>query len=612
MTVFHSLNIPDDPAARPARRAVVGIDLGTSNSLVATVVEGKAQVLADPEGARITPSVVRYSADGVVVGAAAQAALAEHPDEVIASVKRLMGRSREEVEVSYAFDYVDSEGMVKLRAGGRELSPVEVSADILRHLVASAAKHLGEPPAAAVITVPAYFDDSQRQATKDAARLAGLEVLRLLNEPTAAALAYGLDEAPAGVYAVYDLGGGTFDVSVLRLRRGVFEVIATAGDTALGGDDFDRSLAELLLKKAGAERPAGAAWRHLLAAVRTIKESLTKSEQAQWEHNGAAVTVSRDEFKDAVAKLTQRTIGILTSCVADSGARDELRGVIMVGGASRMPHIGAAVAELFDVPQHATIDPDEVVALGAAAQADILAGNRRGEDGWVLLDVTPLSLGIETMGGLVEKIIPRNSALPIARAQEFTTHSDGQGGMTVHVLQGERELARDCRSLARFTLRDLPPLPAGTARIRVTYRADADGLLTVTAEEATTGKQAAVEVKPSYGLGDEEIAAMLSAATAHASEDIAARNLAEARAQAESYQAMLAAALRADAELVGEDQAAIAKGQEQLAAALQGSDAEVLRQAVAALDKACEGFAQRRMDAAMRAALEGKSPEDLA
>ncbi|MBF2734650.1 MAG: Fe-S protein assembly chaperone HscA, partial [Betaproteobacteria bacterium AqS2] len=526
-------------------------------------------------------------------------------DEVVASVKRLMGRSEQDVADSYGFDYAPSKTMARLRAGGRELSPVEVSAAILRHLAEVAGGHFGKPPAAAVVTVPAYFDDSQRQATKDAAKLAGIEVLRLLNEPTAAALAYGLDEAPEGVYVVYDLGGGTFDVSVLRLRRGVFEVLATAGDTALGGDDYDRALAEHALAQAGLERPAGAKWRILLAAARAAKEKLTAETGAALEHEGQNIELGRDEFIKATQELTDRTLQIVKSCLADSGASGEVCGVIMVGGSVRMPQIAEAVAKLLDVPQHAAIDPDEVVALGAAAQADILAGNRAAEDGWVLLDVTPLSLGIETMGGLVEKIIPRNSAIPIARAQEFTTHQDGQGAMSIHVLQGERELARDCRSLARFTLRDLPPLPAGTARIRVTYQADADGIVTVEAREQTTGKSAAIEVKPSYGLDDEEVAAMLRAATEHAKEDVQARVLAEARAAAASYEAMLAAALRADAALAGDDAAAIEAGRKSLAAAAAGEDAAAIQAAVAALDKACEGFAQRRMDAAMAAALQG-------
>lgn len=608
----------------PERRQknVVGIDLGTTNSLVATVSkDGKPEVIAGEDEVRIVPSAVKYGGEEPVVGTQAKKAQEEHPETVVSSVKRLMGRSRSDVEDKYHFEFAEVEGMARIKVAGREYSPVEVSADILGLLVRIALKHGGFPCGedgkphldGAVITVPAYFDDAQRQATKDAAKLAGIEVLRLLNEPTAAALAYGLDTGEQGVYVVYDLGGGTFDVSVLRLSRGVFEVLGTAGDTSLGGDDFDDALYSFACEKVGAERPNGPELQKAMHKTQLVKEGLCAKPDVPQEFDTpkGPVTVSHSEFVGAVKHLTDRTLSILKKCAKESAAGEELRGVIMVGGATRMPHVREAVGELMDAPMHTDIDPDEVVALGAASQADILAGNRPSDD-WLLLDVTPLSLGIETMGGLVERIIPRNSAIPVARAQEFTTHKDGQSAMSVHVVQGERDLASDCRSLARFSVKGIPPMPAGTARIRVTYRADADGILSVTAREMKTGTETGIEVKPSYGLTEDEVADMLRSATEHAGEDIEARALAEARVEAESLRGMLAKALEDEPDIAGEDLPAIRDAMEKLDDAVSGGDADAVRDATGRLDRACEGFAQRRMEQAMKKALEGVKVDDVA
>ena len=600
-----------DPSPdRPPRKRVVGIDLGTTNSLVATVIEGKARIIADDHGRRLVPSVVRYAATGTQVGTSAREALATNPDEVVVSVKRLMGRSHADVESNYRFKYATGTGMVRIQAGQQTVSPVEVSAAILGHLAAIAADHFDEPVERAVITVPAYFDNAQRQATKDAALLAGLEVLRLLNEPTAAALAYGLDSGEEGIYVVYDLGGGTFDVSVLCLSKGLFEVLSTAGDTSLGGDDYDEALAQLALAKVGVPSPKGVAWRVFMQEARRAKEELSTAQAVTIDVAGTSVEITRAEFITSTASLTERTVRILQSCMLDAHADEPVRGVIMVGGATRMPQIRDAVHAAVPVPMHIDLDPDEVVAIGAAAQADILAGNRPAED-WLLLDVTPLSLGIETMSGLVERIIPRNSAIPIARTQEFTTHKDGQSAMSIHVVQGERDLVQDCRSLARFSVKDIPPMPAGTARVRVTYRADTDGILSVTAREMKTGTETGVEVKPTYGLSEQEVLAMLTAASAHAKEDVAARALTEACNEAVSILTMIRKAIQDAPEAVVDDRPAIEEAMVNLENAIAVADVTQVRAATRTLDKACTGFAQRRMEQAMRQALAGKSVDDL-
>ena len=610
------LTDPDEgSAAAPQQdRLAVGIDLGTTNTLVAAVgQDGRARVLADEGGGRMLPSAVRYAPDGSVqVGEEALAMRASDPVGTIVSAKRLMGRARSDIDPAFSFPFAaeaDQQAMAVLATAAGLKSPVEVSAEILRTIVNRAAARLGRAPDGAVITVPAYFDDAQRQATKDAAALAGIRVLRLLNEPTAAALAYGLDRNEEGCYAVYDLGGGTFDISILRMRAGVFEVLATAGDSALGGDDYDLALARL----AGGGGSKGRIDAAALAAARASKERLSDCESV--EHvlsSGEGIAVSAREFERATADLTGRTIDLLCRCLADAGiGPEDLGGIIMVGGATRMPAVRRSLNERISVPVFADIDPDEVVAIGAAAQADLLIGNRRGRD-WLLLDVIPLSLGLETMGGLVERIIPRNSPIPTARAQEFTTHKDGQTAMSIHVVQGERDLVRDCRSLARFSLRDLPPMKAGTARISVTFRADADGLLQVEAREQTTGKAAGVDVKPSYGLDDRQVAEMLRAAGSNAAADAGARALAEARNEADSVLAMLEGALEEDGRLVQPDESEnIAQARKRLSGAVQGEDADAIRTAVRQLNAAIEPFAQRRMEQAIKQALAGRDVGEI-
>jgi molecular chaperone HscA len=601
-------------------RLAVGIDLGTTHSLVATVREGRVVVLDDAEGRPLLPSVVRYRAEGrVEVGHTARLWQAEDAENTIVSVKRYMGRALgdlpEASRVPYRF--ADAPGMVQFETCAGRVSPVQVSAEILKVLKKRATEFLQGDPAGAVITVPAYFDDSQRQATKDAAKLAGLEVLRLLNEPTAAAVAYGLDRGAEGVYAVYDLGGGTFDVSLLKLNRGVFEVLATHGDSHLGGDDFDQAVYGWLVAQTGVTQPSPGDRRRLLGAARTAKERLSFAEETTIEvelAGGSRVQclLTRENFETLTEDLVRRTLSPVRKALRDAELSiHDIQGVVLVGGATRMPCIRRAVAEFFRKSPLTDLDPDQVVAIGAALQANLLAGNRSGDD-WLLLDVIPLSLGIETLGGLAEKIIPRNSTLPVARAQEFTTWKDGQTAMSIHVVQGERELAGECRSLARFELRGIPPMVAGAPRIRVTFQVDADGLLSVSARETMSGIEARIEVKPSYGLSEGEIARMLRDSYENAQADLEARRLHEQRAEAMRLLEATESALAEDRGLLDEEELrAITAAMESLRRVLEGSDWEAIRRASDALNAATLEFAARRMDASVRSALSGQKVEAL-
>ena len=602
-------------------RLAVGIDLGTTNSLVATVRNGIAICLPDEAGRTMLPSAVRYQADGgIEVGLGALKAQAVDPRNTIVSVKRFMGRGLKDVAHIEAmpYDFEDSPGMVRLRTVQGVKSPVEVSAEILRRLRERAEASLGGALVGAVITVPAYYDDAQRQATKDAARLAGLDVLRLLNEPTAAAVAYGLDNAAEGVYAVYDLGGGTFDLSILKLSRGVFEVLSTNGDAALGGDDFDHRLFCWILDRAKISPPSLEDARRLQMKAREAKELLTSCDEAPVHvrlGSGEEVdlVVTREEFAEMTTHLVQKTLAPVRKALRDAGlAPDEIKGVVMVGGATRMPHVQRAVANYFGQEPLTNLDPDKVVALGAAMQANVLAGNRADQDDWLLLDVIPLSLGLETMGGLVEKVVPRNSTLPIARAQEFTTFKDGQTAMAFHVVQGERELVSDCRSLARFELRGIPAMVAGAARIRVTFQVDADGLLSVSAREMSSGVEASVLVKPSYGLSDDEIAEMLRSGVDHAGDDMAARALREQQVEADRVVEATEQALAHDGHLLSASEAeeirsVIARLRELRA----GNDNRAIKAGIDALARATDTFAARRMDNSIRSALAGHKVDEL-
>ena len=613
-----------EPGASPdphSRRHAVGIDLGTTHSLVAAVRNGVAECLPDAEGEVILPSAVRYLAGGGArIGAAALREAASDPRNTIVSVKRLMGRGLGDIATAgkLPYDFVDDDGagMVRLRTVAGAKSPVEISAEILATLRQRAEDTFADDLFGAVVTVPAYFDDGQRQATKDAAELAGLHVLRLISEPTAAAIAYGLDNAAEGLYAVYDLGGGTFDISLLQMTRGVFEVVATGGDSALGGDDIDAALADWALQRAGLVASGPHDLRAGLVAARVAKEALSIAEEAafQCEIGGKPVqqTVSRTQLDSVARPFVDRTVAAVRQVLRDAKvSRDDVDGVVLVGGSTRMPLVRRAVRDAFGREPLTDLDPDQVVALGAARQADALAGNQ-GSGNLLLLDVTALSLGIETMGGLVERIIPRNSPIPAVKAQDFTTFQDGQTAMAIHVVQGERELVADCRSLARFELRGIPPLVAGAARIRVTFSVDADGLLGVAAREETTGVEAAVAVKPSYGLGDDEVAAMLSDSFRAADSDMAERSLRESQVDADRLRSATEAALSTDGALLDdEERRAIELRLEELAKARAGPDRVAIDAAVKALAAATEGFAAERMNRGIRRALAGRRIEDI-
>ncbi len=617
---------PGMSTAPHQHRLAVGIDLGTTNSLVATVRNGISVVLNDENGRAMLPSVVRYTADGqIIVGEAAQTMQSQDTANTISSVKRFMGRGLHDMGEITRFPYRFVEapalgktaGMLQLRTVAGVKSPVEISAEILNVLRRQAEAALGGELVGAVITVPAYFDDAQRQATKDAARLVGINVLRLLNEPTAAAIAYGLDNASEGVYAVYDLGGGTFDISILRLSRGVFEVLATNGDSALGGDDFDHRIYCWLLEKSSLSALPPQDTRLLLTHARAAKEQLT-------EHGETRITailssgvlidhvLTQAEFFVLSKNLVQNTLQPLRRALRDAGLKvGDINGVVMVGGATRMPQIQQAVGDFFGQTPLTNLDPDKVVALGAAIQANVLAGNRSGDD-WLLLDVIPLSLGIETMGGLVEKIIPRNSTLPTARAQEFTTYKDGQTAMSIQVVQGERELVSDCRSLARFELRGIPAMVAGAARIRVTFQVDADGLLSVAAREMRSGVEAAIEVKPAYGLSDADIMRMLQESGQHAADDMQARALREQQIEGHQLLEAVENALEQNGNLLNvAEQAQVRTQMHDLRAALQQSNHQVLKHATEALNQATTEFAQRRMDQSVNSVLAGRTLESI-
>jgi molecular chaperone HscA len=609
---------PGESPAPHQRRLAVGIDLGTTHSLVAAVRSSVPEVLSDA-GRPLVPSAVYVEQGGLAhVGAEAIAKQTDFPLDTLVSIKRLMGRSYQEALASgMPYLFVEDGQSVKVQTEHALLSPVEIAAKILEKLKLLAEGTLGDALVGAVITVPAYFDDAQRQATRDAARLAGLNVLRLLNEPTAAAIAYGLDHASEGTYAVFDLGGGTFDVSLLRLSRGVFEVVATGGDTRLGGDDFDALIVDNFMRKQEMTSVSLQTRRVLLSAARRVREMLTEhpehAESVSVDGQVYRLELSRDAFEQLAAPLVARTIVCAQQALKDASLKvQDIKGVVMVGGATRMPIVRKSVRDAFGTEPLTDLDPDQVVALGAALQANLLAGNRNPGEDWLLLDVTPLTLGLETMGGLVEHIIPRNSTIPVARAQEFTTFKDGQTALAVHVVQGERDLVSDCRSLARFELRGIPAMVAGAARIRVTFQVDADGLLSVSARELGSGVEASVTVKPSFGLSDDEVSRMLSEGMSKAGYDAQMRMLREQQVDAQQLIESVTAALSADADLLSAaEQTRISQHCQMTIEAASGDDVEAIRNAIKALSSVTDDFAARRMDRSIRAALTGRSLEDL-
>jgi len=617
------LSEPGQSAAPHQHRLAVGIDLGTTNSLVAAVRSGKAVTLPNDDGEHLLPSVVRYTENGIEVGRQAKEMAAKDPLNTIISVKRLIGRGLADIkslgnQLPYQFQDGDA-AVPRIHTARGDVSSVEVSSEILKSLVRRAESSLGGELEGIVITVPAYFDDAQRQATKDAATIAGLKVLRLLNEPTAAAVAYGLDTGSDGVHAIYDLGGGTFDISILRLNKGVFEVLSTGGDSALGGDDLDHAIAEWIMSQADIDRDADrSTLRQLMQVACQAKEALTESDSAAISvvlADGASWQgeLSREQFNVLVDPLIRKTLAPCRRALRDAGLTPEdIEDVVMVGGSTRVPRVRELVGEFFRTEPLVNIDPDRVVAIGAAIQADILVGNKSDNE-MLLLDVNPLSLGIETMVGLVEKLIPRNTTIPVARAQEFTTFKDGQTAMAVHVLQGERELVVDNRSLARFELRGIPPMVAGAARIRVTFSVDADGLLSVEAQEQSSGVRASVEVKPSYGLTDGEIESMLRESIDHAQEDMEARKLREQQVEAERVIEALTAALKddGDALLNADERSSVESALRTLAEITRNGDHSAIKSAVDALEKSCEFYVERRMNASVRKAMSGHSVDDF-